>query len=178
MSRIISISAKQNLIVIMTSLLITSLIAILVIFLASRNTSVEESQPVASVETTAECEEWKPVYTAVHNMIFELRLEHPDIVMAQAIEESGHFRSTLFKDGNNCFGMKVPYSRPTTAIGTFKGHARYGSIRDCILDYAIWQSSYAKGLSREEYFIFLDNTYAIKGGYSERLRKIIIDNSL
>lgn len=128
--------------------------------------------------TAAVRPEWPDVYTEVHDLIFELRLDHPDIVMAQSIEESGHFRSTLFTQGNNCLGMKVPYTRPTTAVGTLEGHARYASVRDCILDYALWQSSFARGLSRDEYFALLDSTYAAKEGYSDRLRRIIHDNSL
>lgn len=122
--------------------------------------------------------EWPDVYTQVYDLIFELRLDHPDIVMAQAIEESGHFRSTLFTQGHNCLGMKVPCTRPTTAVGTLKGHARYSSVRDCILDYALWQSSFARGLSRDEYLALLDRTYASKKGYSDRLRRIIQDSSL
>ena len=76
--------------------------------------------------------EWPDVYTQVYDLIFELRLDHPDIVMAQAIEESGHFRSTLFTQGSNCLGMRVPYTRPTTAVGTLEGHARYASVHTAV----------------------------------------------
>ena len=117
-------------------------------------------------------------FTEVYDLIFQLRLEHPDIVMAQTIEESGHYSSALYIEGHNCTGMRVPSARPTTAVGTLYGHARYESVRDCIVDYALWQSSYAKGLTRDEYFALLDRTYAAKGGYSDRLRRIILDNSL
>ena len=117
-------------------------------------------------------------FTEVYDLIFQLRLEHPDIVMAQTIEESGHYSSALYIEGHNCTGMRVPSARPTTAVGTLYGHARYESVRDCIVDYALWQSSYAKGLTRDEYFALLDRTYAAKGGYSDRLRRLILDNSL
>lgn len=145
---------------------------------AHRNDHRMDIECVLTDSTAAAHPKWPDVYTEVYDLIFELRLDHPDIVMAQAIEESGHFRSTLFTQGNNCLGMKVPYTRPTTAVGTLEGHARYASVRDCILDYALWQSSFTRGLSRDEYLAFLDRTYAVKGGYSDRLRKIIHDNSL
>lgn len=151
---------------------------LLVCVQAWRNSSRTAMGCVLTDSTAVVHPEWPDVYTQVYDLIFELRLDHPDIVMAQAIEESGHFRSTLFTQGNNCLGMKVPYTRPTTAVGTLEGHARYASVRDCILDYALWQSSFARGLSRDEYLALLDRTYAAKGGYSDRLRRIIRDSSL
>lgn len=54
---------------------------------------------------------------SVYGAIYALRIQHPDIVMAQCIEESGHFTSRLFVDGHNCTGMKVPSTRPTLAVG-------------------------------------------------------------
>ena len=44
---------------------------------------------------------------SVYGAIYALRIQHPDIVMAQCIEESGHFTSRLFINGHNCTGMKV-----------------------------------------------------------------------
>ena len=110
--------------------------------------------------------------------IFKLRLDHPDIVMAQCIEESGGFTSKLFVEGNNCLGMKVPGSRPTLAVGTMLGHARFNSWRECIADYAIWQSTFARRLTKDEYFAYLDRVYAEKKGYSGRLKAIIQSRGL
>lgn len=56
-------------------------------------------------------------------LIFKLRLEHPDIVFAQAKLESGNFNSQIFRENNNLFGMKMPWNRPTVAIGVKRGHA-------------------------------------------------------
>lgn len=115
---------------------------------------------------------------SVYTCIFLLRMEHPDIVMAQCIEESGGFTSLLFKEGNNCTGMRVPAQRPTLATGVLYGHACFTSWRECLADYAIWQSTYARGLTREAYLAYLDRVYAEKKGYSERLKKIINDKNL
>ena len=41
-------------------------------------------------------------FDEVYDYIFKLRLDHPDIVMAQCIEESGGFTSKLFVEGHNC----------------------------------------------------------------------------
>lgn len=114
----------------------------------------------------------------VYDYIYSLRLEHPDIVMAQCILESGNFSSEIFLEGNNCLGMKVPQIRPTLCTGTYKGHAKFSSVRDCISDYAIWQSIYCKGLTREEYFKYLDKVYSQVDDYSERLKRVIKSRNL
>src|SRR5690554_3322128 len=54
-------------------------------------------------------------------LIFKLRLEHPDIVFAQAILETGNFKSEIFKENKNLFGLKMPWNRPTLAIGVKRG---------------------------------------------------------
>lgn len=92
--------------------------------------------------------------------IESLNIEHPRIVFMQFREESGNGTSYLARECNNLFGMKMPSNRPTTAIGKTKsGFAIYKSIRDCIIDYALWQQAYARGLSEDEYLRFLRTTY-------------------
>lgn len=117
-------------------------------------------------------------FDEVYDYIFKLRLDHPDIVMAQCIEESGTFTSKLFREGHNCLGMKVPSTRPTLAVGTMMGHARFNSWHDCITDYAIWQSTFCRRFTRDEYFAYLDRIYAEKKGYSGRLKAIIQSRGL
>ena len=112
-------------------------------------------------------------YEAIFDYIFQMRIDHPTIVMAQCIEESGCFKSELFVKGHNCLGMKVPGSRPTHAVGVYLGHARFKNWHDCIADYAIWQSIYARNLTENEYYALLDRIYAEKQGYSTRLKNII-----
>lgn len=118
------------------------------------------------------------VADSVFTYIFLMRLEHPDIVMAQCIEESGNFSSPLFLHGHNCTGMRVPAQRPTLALGMLYNHARFRSWKDCIADYAIWQSTFARRLTKDEYFAYLDRVYAEKKGYSGRLKAIIQSRGL
>lgn len=105
--------------------------------------------------------------------IFDLRLEHPYIVFAQAIEESGHFKSEIFQENNNLFGMKMPWNRATTAIGINRGHAVYTSWRQSVIDYAFFQMSYMRGLTREEYLSKLSKSYAENKKYVANLKRII-----
>lgn len=113
------------------------------------------------------------IMESVYDRIFQLRLDHPDIVMAQCILESGEFTSDLFKEGNNCLGMKVPGQRPTFAVGVYRNHAKFRSWHDCIADYALWQSAYGRGLSDDAYLALLDRIYAEDGSYAGKLKSII-----
>lgn len=107
---------------------------------------------------------------SILNFIFELRLEHPYIVYSQAIIESGNFTSNIWKENNNMFGMKMPERRPTLAIGINKGHSVYKSWKECIIDYALFQSSYLRGLSEDEYFTKIGNSYAEDDSYERKIR--------
>lgn len=144
--------------------------------------SCTEPDPVFADSTSASsCEEADTLSTtadSVFTYIFLMRLEHPDIVMAQCIEESGNFSSPLFLHGHNCTGMRVPAQRPTLALGMLYNHARFRSWKDCIADYAIWQSTFCRRFTRDEYFAYLDRVYAEKKGYSDRLKNIIKSRGL
>jgi len=104
------------------------------------------------------------------NKIFEIRLEHPYIVFAQAIEESGRFNSLIFRENNNLFGMKMPERRPTTAIGINRKHAVYRNWQECLYDYALFQSAYMRNLTEEEYLAKLGRSYAESEGYEQRIK--------
>lgn len=162
------------------AVLLLSILIILVIRSCDATEPVP-SQPAFGCEY-AEEQAAEPVpetfFDEVYDYIFKLRLDHPDIVMAQCIEESGGFTSKLFVEGHNCLGMKVPGSRPTLAVETMLGHARFNSWRECIADYAIWQSTFARRLTKDEYFAYLDRVYAEKKGYSGRLKAIIQSRGL
>lgn len=152
--------------------LIAIVVIVTIIFVINndnRNQTLEVIEQIENAQTNIDSD----IAQSVYDFIFQLRLEHPEIIMAQCIEESGNFTSDLFKNANNCLGMKVPGQRITLAVATYKGHAKFKSWHDCILDYAIWQSCYARGLGKDDYYAFLDKLYAEADGYSNRLKKII-----
>lgn len=103
--------------------------------------------------------------------IIKLNIDHPDIVFAQCQIESGNFTSNIFKNNNNCLGMKLARSRPTTANGEQFGHAFYDSWQDCLKDYALWQAAYARNLSKEEYLQLLGEIYAEDSNYINAIKQ-------
>lgn len=116
---------------------------------------------------------------SVHDIqmaIWALPFKHKDIVLAQAILETGWFKSKNFMNNNNLFGMKQPHTRMTTSDTSYDGYAHYNSWQQSIIDYYILQSTtesvYPR--SREQYYHYLDKTYSEVGrSYSSQLKDII-----
>ena len=104
--------------------------------------------------------------------VLSMKLEHPTIVISQVILESNHMRSELFVQNNNMFGMKQSGQRATTSTVIVGGYKYYEDWRESLIDYALLQMAYYKGLSREEYFAKLSRVYASADKYTETLRKV------
>jgi flagellum-specific peptidoglycan hydrolase FlgJ len=105
-------------------------------------------------------------------LINDLNIAHPDIVIAQAIIESGNFKSNIFKENNNLFGMKMPEYRKTTAIGINRGHAVYSSWRESVIDYALWQGKRARYSTKNQYLRRL-KSYAADPNYITKIKQRI-----
>tara|TARA_S200002703_G_scaffold43808_3_gene38174 strand:- start:1492 stop:2079 length:588 start_codon:yes stop_codon:yes gene_type:complete len=107
-------------------------------------------------------------------MLQDLNVKHPHIVLAQSILETGNFKSTIFRENHNLFGMKEARQRVKTAKGTQLNHAYYDSWKESVYDYAFYQCRYLGRIdSEEEYFKALDASYAEAKHYSGTLKKII-----
>jgi hypothetical protein len=91
--------------------------------------------------------------------------------------ETGYYTSDVFLNGNNCFGMRFPRSRPTVATGAYKEHAQYSHWSDSVIDYALWQKYYLSRGYRiggnnddEFYLVFLNCVhYAADPRYVSKL---------
>jgi hypothetical protein len=104
--------------------------------------------------------------------------KYADIVKAQSLVESGHFASPVFKQNHNMFGMKEAMIRISTSHGSNLNHAYYVSWKDCVADRALYEAQYLSKLTREQYFSYLDQTYAEGKGYSKLLKQVIQTNKL
>jgi hypothetical protein len=113
------------------------------------------------------------------SFIKQCNIKFPEIVLKQAILESGNFTSHIFRENNNLFGMKVSSSRPTTHRGEHLNHAYYSSWEESVLDYALWQASFARKINTiDQYYQFLDEIYCdyVLNGktYSQHLKSMTI----
>jgi len=110
--------------------------------------------------------------------IIQLNIKFPHIVLAQSELESNHYKSPIFKENNNMFGMKQARIRPTTNTGENRGHAVFDTWRDCVVDYAFYSAAYLKDIKTEDqYFQYIKAYYAEDPNYVSKLRTILKQNN-
>lgn len=108
--------------------------------------------------------------------IWALPFRHKNIVVAQAILETGWFKSQNCINNNNLFGMRRSYSRISTSDTTIGGYAHYSNWKMSVVDYYLLQSVRESIIrtSRDEYMRYLNSTYSEVGpSYSRQLEDII-----
>jgi hypothetical protein len=111
---------------------------------------------------------------ALAAMLKELNVKYPHIVMAQSIIETGRWRSKVFLENNNLFGMKEANLRVSTSKGTQLNHAYYNHWRESVYDYAFYQCRYLGGINSEaEYYQYLDGSYAEASDYVAVIKKTV-----
>ena len=99
--------------------------------------------------------------------------------MAQSIVETGHWKSHIFRENHNLFGMKEAKQRVTTAQGTQNNHAYYSTWRESVYDYAFYQSRYLGSINSEaDYYAYLDASYAENPNYIAAIKKAIKEHGL
>lgn len=107
-----------------------------------------------------------------------VRVENIWIVFAQARLESKKYKSKVFLLNNNLFGMKKSYQRPTVReepddVKHIKSYSYYKSWEFSVIDYVIWQTSYARGLSEKEYIKkLIEVGYAEDEYYEDKITKL------
>lgn len=97
-------------------------------------------------------------YSEVYAELVRQEVKHPEIVLKQAILETGWFTSNIFKTKNNLFGM-------TYHNGEKRLFQNYTSWRASIAYYKKWQMRYYKS---GDYYDFLECVYKNKKGECKR----------
>lgn len=105
-----------------------------------------------------------------YNYLKELNVKFPEVVFAQACLETGNFKSKIFRDNHNCFGMKLSGRRPTTTHELENDHALYSNWKESVVDYAFYQAYFLSDLkTKQEYMSFIEANYSETPGYTQRL---------
>lgn len=68
----------------------------------------------------------------------KINIKFPEIVFAQSMKECG-FKSSLFKNNNNLFGMRGASKRPNLQNGVNDGYGYYDNWKLSVVDYALYQ---------------------------------------
>jgi len=119
----------------------------------------------------------------------EYKIRFPKVVLAQMILETGTFKSKIFKENHNPFGMK--HNKRGFSTGVKNGHANYPHMShkgyctwECydfaFMDYRNWQDKYLPDsvTTEEQYLYYLDHLpgglrYAEDPLYTIKLRNIL-----
>ena len=107
---------------------------------------------------------------SIYTEILELRIEHPEIVYSQVMHETASLTSALYKSNHNLFGMKASGNRATTSNKVVNGYKWYKTWRESLLDYALFQMAYYKGLTSTEYYRKLGASYAEDSTYIQKIK--------
>jgi len=155
-------------------ILITALITSIFGYTAKQKVGIPEEQKLIVLREVNKFSEERLV-----DEIAGLNFRFPHIVLAQAKLESNNFRSYLFKENNNMFGMKLASSRLTIANGEEHGYASYESWSESLMDYALYYSSYLRNVKTEkEYYQFLSKFYAEDVAYVTKIQNLIKNEQL
>jgi hypothetical protein len=116
------------------------------------------------------------------NLAQELKKQgvmYPDVALAQSMLETGHFKSNIFLNNNNLFGMKHPRQRPTLSKGPNRGHASFNNWQDSVKDYKMWQDyNKLSDLSKDQYITKLNRIYCMppscgSNNYAKKVQSLL-----
>jgi flagellum-specific peptidoglycan hydrolase FlgJ len=114
------------------------------------------------------------MYTRVYKFINEIGMKYPDVVFAKAVLESGHFKSKLFLNKNNLFGMKKAVHRTTLGQGNANDYVYFKSIEESIIDYKLYQMQFIDEVdSQNEYIKRICKSYSTNGNYEKLLLSVM-----
>lgn len=147
--------------------LILALISIGIILIKSAK-EISKKEEESKIEVSIN----QSLVDSVHTEILRLRLEHPTIVFSQILLETGYFTSELFMTNNNMFGMKASGSRATTSNVIVNGYKYYTNWRESLIDYALLQMAFYRGISETEYLKRLSISYASDPNYIKKIQNI------
>ncbi len=98
----------------------------------------------------------------VYKMIVDAEIQYPEIVLRQAVLETGHFKSNACINKYNLFGFQGK-----------NGLYTYSDYQESVNRYKSWQSVWYMG---GDYYEFLDQSgYSEDSTYVETLKRIKID---
>jgi hypothetical protein len=116
------------------------------------------------------------------NLAQELKnqgIMYPDVAMAQSMLETGYFKSDIFLDNNNLFGMRQPKQRQTLSKGANRGHASFDNWQDSVKDYKMWQDyNKLSNLSKDQYITKLNRIYCMppscgSNNYAKKVKSLL-----
>lgn len=78
------------------------------------------------------------VSNAIQTMFVFVSPDVADFIACQSALETAYGNSTIYLENHNCFGMRFPHTRLTTAFKESRDHSFYCDVYDSIYDYFFW----------------------------------------
>lgn len=103
------------------------------------------------------------IYISILKHFYGYKKVSVNLLYAQAKHETGNFKSEVFKQNKNLFGMREPKKRKTKATGTNLHHAVFKTHFESIIDYFLRQNYFKIPDSDDRGYMI--NT--VKSGYAE-----------
>ena len=101
----------------------------------------------------------------------QINAPHAHVIYSIAKHESG-FRSALFLNNNNLFGMMRPNTRPNKSIQEGQRWAKFEHWTHSVDDFILYMQYTGMADATEKRFLnHIDRNYAMRIGYGERLKK-------
>ena len=160
--------------------LFLSTLVVLLVFFVLNNSIVRIKQVVEKIPVIIEQKEERCTPENIKAYLEIINVRYPDIVYKQVMLESNNLKSPLVKSHNNIICMQNSKIRPTVGIDIGTRWAKYNNWKECLIDYALWQTYMAKDIkNEEEYYALLDKVYCPSDLlenqgelYSNKLKKI------
>lgn len=108
--------------------------------------------------------------SVLYKFLLDNNAWYPDILLKQAKIESGNYKSNVYVNSCNLYGMRKVGKRNTTQRGTYNGYGVYDNWCLSVLDRMLWDIFYFKNIkpSREEYLKAM-SVYAEDENYINKL---------
>jgi hypothetical protein len=121
----------------------------------------------------------KPAHDKVWEFVKECDPWFPDIVMTQAVIESGCGTSNVYKRCNNLFGMKKPSSRTLRCDKNRRNrqepYAEYENWKMSVIDRILWERwvfrNWTKPPTIDEYMDVIDKSYSETPDYAKNIHR-------
>lgn len=110
-------------------------------------------------------------------VINDSEIKYKDIFLAQIMKETANYTSDIFINAHNLCGMRLPETRKTLAIGSYKGYAYYETWINSVRDYYLWQLPVVqKHKTKSAFMNYIGRVYAKDSTYLESIKAILHKN--
>ena len=109
--------------------------------------------------------------STLYQFLLDNNAWYPDILLKQAKIESGNYKSNVYVNSCNLYGMRKVGKRNTTQRGTYNGYGVYDNWCLSVLDRMLWDVFYFKNEKpTEEEYLKAMSIYSEDSNYISKIK--------